>query len=111
DLPRPDAEVVAEPEQERRERRIPRVPPAEDDGGERDEALAGAHLAHERADAADRERRPAEPRDESRDRDRPEPHAVDLDADRVGGERMLAERPHPKAPPGLEENVPGERHE
>ena len=78
-------------------------PTAEDHGGEGDEAGAGRHLLVERADRAEREERAAEAGDRAGEGDVPEPGAVDLDADGVGGLRVLADGAEAQAPLGLEE--------
>ena len=66
-------QVRREAEQQRRQGRPDRVPPAEDHGGEGDEAGAGGHLLVEGDARAEREERAAEAGDRAGERDVPEP--------------------------------------
>ena len=61
----------------------------------------------ERAGRADGVVRAAETGEHATEQHGLPPDPVDLDADRVGGLRVLADRADPQAPPGLEEQ---ERH-
>ena len=71
---------------------------------------AVGHLLVERADRAEREVRAADAGDRARERDVPEPGAVHVDADGVGGLRVLADRAHPQTPAGLEQPEPDQEH-
>src|SRR5829696_6699286 len=91
DEPEPLGERAREAEEERRGEGADRSPAAEDERGERDEAAAGGHVLGERVVEPDRQERAAERREHPRDDNGHVARAVDGDADRVGGLRVLAD--------------------
>src|SRR5919204_4602388 len=88
----PEGQRRGEAEQERRPERPERAPVAEDERRERDEAPPGGHVLVEGANEADRQERATQRCQHARGHDARVAHGIDVDADRVGGTRMLTAR-------------------
>ena len=103
------ASALEKPNSRQRRSGAERLPVAEDDRGQRDEAAARGHVLVERVDEPDREERAAGGREHARGDHRAVADAVDVDPHRVGRARMLADRADPEPERGLEQNDLGER--
>ena len=105
-VPRKDSthlQRVGEAEEQRRRDRTARAPPAEDHGGQGDEALAGGDVRAEAADGADGQERAAEAGDEAAHDHVAVAGPQHVDADRVGRLRVLADGPGAQSPAGAEQ--------
>src|SRR5437588_6348603 len=91
------AESVGAGEQERSAEGADRGPPAEDHRGEGDETAAAGHVREEVADLLEREVRAAEAGERAAEDDIGVAHEVDVDAGRLGSQRVLAAGARAKA--------------
>src|SRR5215208_627856 len=106
----PDRGGVEEPEQEAGAERRKRAPAREDQGRERDEALAGGHVGDEAGRQRDRQVDAAKAAQHAADQDRRIAQPGDGDAGGVDRGRVLADRPQAQAEAGLCHDEGGERH-
>ena len=112
---RPDADRLAEGagvgEQQRAGQRADGRPAAEDDRRQRDEAAAGGHAVLERAGPLEGEVCARQPGEDAGEDDVAVAQPDDVDADRVGGTRVLAHRAGPQSPSRAEEQDLQDEHE
>ena len=102
---------VGEAEHQRRHQRADRVPAAEDHRGKADEAAPAGHVVVEAADRAEREPGAAEAGDHAADGHVDVAQAIDVDAERVGGFRVLADGAGAQAAARVEQVVGRDRHQ
>ena len=97
------AEALGRGEQQRRPERAERGPAPDDHRGEADEPAAGRHALLERRGRLHAQERAAQRGQDARRDDVPVAQPDDVDADRLGGARVLADGARAQAPARAEE--------